>query len=102
MSESQSFKARCCNPSNRINHTFKSKNLRRISLNLQKKFSKIPPDSKVCGSCRKKAVQNYEFIKRLVLFAILLGHILIPKCVFFKCAETFCVFQFFNLLILKF
>ena len=56
ISESQSFKARCCNPSNKINHESKSKDLRRISSNLQKKFPSIPSDSKVCGSCSKEAI----------------------------------------------
>ena len=70
MSESQSFKARCCIPFNKINHKSKYKDLRSISSNLQKIFSSIPSDSKVYGSCRKEAVQKCEYIKILVLFAI--------------------------------
>lgn len=60
MSATQSFLDRCCNPLKKIHHKCKSRDLRTISPNLQKRFPSILPDAKVCGLCRKEAACSGE------------------------------------------
>ena len=44
----------CCNPMNIQNHTSARKDIRRVTLELRKKFPSLPEGAKICETCRKK------------------------------------------------
>ena len=44
----------CCNPTNIQNHTSARKDIRRVTLELRKKFPSLPEGAKICGTCRRK------------------------------------------------
>ena len=44
----------CCNSTNIQNHTSARKDIRRLTLELRKKFPSLPKGAKICGTCRRK------------------------------------------------
>lgn len=52
----RSFSDRCCNPFEKPKHSKAKVDLRNLSFNLQQKYTHLPSDVKVCGSCSKEMI----------------------------------------------